>query len=243
MQGFFSGGGGIVLLLRLSRENAQDCEVVLDLLKSCKSRLAVIRNAPIIGGDGRLFRRAPPSGVKQRLRKTRTNCPEAAGPGEPVGGQVSLKSCQGAQVQRGIVSSLSNTNLFIGGSHPPLARRYVRSALQQLRRQYLRHCGDGWRMKINGAGGQAEVCRGLADKYCDRMLILSALNRDVCIKNLGVFQLSASLRYIRFRCSSALEPVFGKFERLAVGLHCIVEQLFLGVSTAEFKIAVCEISL
>jgi hypothetical protein len=41
-----------VLLLRLSCENAQNGKIVLDLLKSCKGRLAVIRYVPIIGGDG-----------------------------------------------------------------------------------------------------------------------------------------------------------------------------------------------
>ena len=51
MQGFFGRSGGIVLLLRLSCENAQNGEIVLDLLKSCEGRLAVIRNVPIIGGD------------------------------------------------------------------------------------------------------------------------------------------------------------------------------------------------
>jgi hypothetical protein len=40
-----------VLLLRLSCENTQNGEIVLDLLKSCEGRLAVIRNVPIIGGD------------------------------------------------------------------------------------------------------------------------------------------------------------------------------------------------
>ena len=49
-------------------------------------------------------------------------------------------------------------------------------------------------MKIDGAGGQIEVCRWLADQDRDRMLILGALDGDVCIQNLGILQLCASLR-------------------------------------------------
>jgi hypothetical protein len=51
-KGFLGCCGRTVLLLRLSCENAQNGEIVLDLLKRCKGRLAVIRYVPIIGGDG-----------------------------------------------------------------------------------------------------------------------------------------------------------------------------------------------
>jgi len=49
-------------------------------------------------------------------------------------------------------------------------------------------------VKINGAGGQTEVCRWLADQDGDRMLILSTLHHSVCVENLGILQLRASLR-------------------------------------------------
>src|ERR1700678_1513206 len=40
-KGFFGRSRRVVLLLRLSCKNAQDGEIVLDLLKSCKGRLTV----------------------------------------------------------------------------------------------------------------------------------------------------------------------------------------------------------
>jgi hypothetical protein len=56
-EGFFGRCGRTVLLLRLSCENAQNGEIVLDLLESCKGRLAVIRYVPIIGLSGEFIQR------------------------------------------------------------------------------------------------------------------------------------------------------------------------------------------
>jgi hypothetical protein len=95
-------------------------------------------------------------------------------------------------------------------------------------------------MKINGAGGQTEVCRWLADQDGDRVLILSALHHNVCLENMGILQLRASLRYIRFRCSSAFESVFSKPQRSAIGLHRLIEELFFCVGTAQLEIVVCQ---
>jgi hypothetical protein len=55
-----------VLLLRLSCENAQNGEIVLDLLKSCKGRLAVIRYVP--------------SSLVARRRRASKSVPERLGP-------------------------------------------------------------------------------------------------------------------------------------------------------------------
>jgi hypothetical protein len=70
-----------------------------------------------------------------------------------------------------------------------------------------------------------------ADKAGGRSIARSAktTSRDICLENLGILQLSASLRYIRFRCSSAFESVFGKPQRPAIGLHRLIEQLFFCV--------------
>src|SRR5271168_1917927 len=95
MQRVLSGDGCIVLLLRLSCKNAQDGEIVLHLLKSCKGCLTVIRNVAIIGGNGGLFGCAPPASIKESFRKARTDRPEAAGPVEPVECRGSLESCHG----------------------------------------------------------------------------------------------------------------------------------------------------
>ena len=229
----FRGFDGCILALQLFREDAQRGQVIFDLLEGGQNSLAIARDCVLVAG-ARLFDDGLAlAGIENRLRQSRANRPNAAGPFEQAADRGALDPGGGAESDGRIIGGFGDADLRVGLGHTAFGSGDVRAAFEQFGGDTD---GRGRRTGFERLGGNGEIGGGFADQQGDGVLELGPQDAEIDGLRLGCFELGLGLRDIFIGSSPGLKTDPGQAERFPVGGHGLIKQILERVLRAQFKV-------